>query len=222
MIEWEDDPDALAREAEAMDQLRERWASSFARSLPPQFREATLGTFQTPDMERAEVLARAMAWLKDPAAGLFMVGPVGSGKTHLALALARERVKEFNFKAKYVPVTQYLEQLKEGYDKGSQSKCPQPRTLGEKYDLLVLDDLGTERITDWSRSIMFSIIDSAYNNKCVLLTTTNHTLKELRQPSMLDDRCVSRLVQMTDKFEVTGAGDWRMREGRARRSGGAE
>lgn len=66
-----------------------------------------------------------------------------------------------------------------------------------KYSLLVLDDLGTERGTDYSLEMVYTVIDERKKSKKPMIVTTNLTLSELQNPKNMEyKRIYSRVLEM--------------------------
>ena len=74
------------------------------------------------------------------------------------------------------------------------------------YHLLVLDDFGVEKISDWSYQLLYMLINRRYNNLKTTIFTSNFSLEQIAQ-QLGDDRLTSRIQHMCDvqKFE----GDYR-------------
>lgn len=210
------DEDALQRERDAMQEIFDAWRDDFVKGLPKRLQACTFNSFEavTPELESA---ARHVSdWtssVRKGGTGLFLTGGVGLGKTHLAVAAAVLLVAR-GWRARYVPVAEYLDRLRGSFDPGGK-KCPSPRSLANG-DLLVLDDLGVERPTEWVREQVYAMVDDPYNNDVTVIVTSNQSYSELSHPSALGERTASRLVQMTDKVEFAGE-DWRARQHRERR-----
>ena len=75
-------------------------------------------------------------------------------------------------------------------------------------DLLVLDDFGVERVTDWTRQIFYTIINKRYNSMKSTVVTTNVSISQLENE--FDARIISRLVEMCRVIEMGGE-DFRYR-----------
>ena len=61
-------------------------------------------------------------------------------------------------------------------------------------DLLIIDDLGTEQDTEWSRSRIYNIIDNRYRNGLPLIVSTNKSIDQLK--NMYHERTIDRLLEM--------------------------
>jgi len=114
-----------------------------------------------PDMQRQSLTAAvdlACAYAAKPSGGLLFQGPYGSGKTHLAYAVAHALLeRDHTLAADSLPAL--LEFIKAGYDDDSASRRIQDL---KTVDVLLLDDVGTERATDWSAEQVYNIINHRY------------------------------------------------------------
>jgi DNA replication protein DnaC len=74
-----------------------------------------------------------------------------------------------------------------------------------RFPLLILDDLGAERKSEYMNEIVFNLIDSRYRAKLPLIVTTNLTSEELKNPADITNRrTYSRLLEMCIPLEVKG------------------
>jgi DNA replication protein DnaC len=105
--------------------------------------------------------------------GLLLMGSVGVGKTHLAVAILK------GLTAKGVPglfceFGSLLKQIQDSYNPISQTS--ELRVLAPVYqaEVLVLDELGATVPTDWVRDTMYQIINKRYNDRKLTIFTTNY------------------------------------------------
>lgn len=132
--------------------------------------------------------------------GLLLYGTVGTGKTFIAACIANALID------KGVPalVTNFarLTNTIGGMYEGKQQYIDGL----SRFDLLVIDDLASERDTEYMNEIVFQIIDSRYRSGLPLIVTTNLTAEEIKHPAEVKrQRIFSRLLEMCIPVEVKGA-----------------
>lgn len=109
---------------------------------------------------------------KEEGLGLLIYGQPGNGKTYLSSCIANELLKQY-IPVICVSINGLLSRIQETYNKwGKEAETDVIRGLCNA-DLLIIDDLGTEKATDWSRSMIYNIIDSRYRSNLPLIITTN-------------------------------------------------
>lgn len=148
--------------------------------------------------------------------GAYICGPVGTGKTHLASAVARLAV-DAGMGVRFTDTLGILAALKATYGgEGSEDAV-----LGRlsRVGLLVVDDLGKEAPTDWTLAQLFRIVDDRYANLRPVVVTTQFGRSDLiRRLARNGDSetavaIVSRLAEMCPKVELSGA-DRRLSHGK--------
>lgn len=93
-------------------------------------------------------------------------------------------------------------------DRGSRSGAAQLDEMADRSGLLVLDDLGAEKVSDWSLSVLFDIVDRRYTESRGVLVTTNKTVRQLAADGY--GRIVSRLADGGVLLEMASAKDYRL------------
>lgn len=115
---------------------------------------------------------------KDNGRGLYLEGTCGTGKTHLAVAIALKLINQG------VPVIcktsiDLLADIKQSYEYDSTVNEEEVLTAYKTADLLIIDDLGKERATEWSVPILYRIINDRYENMLPTIITTNYNTDSL-------------------------------------------
>lgn len=167
--------------------------------IPPNYRNATLDNFQIPDdnptarKNLGTALMQVRSFLREfPAAerpGLMLVGDPGVGKTHLAIA-AMKGLIERGHECVFFDYQNLLDRIRAGYDAASGASDREAYRSALDSEVLVLDDLGAHRVTEWVEDTVTAIITYRCNQRKPLIVTTN-----LPDPDMTGQ-----------KVEYTGAG----------------
>jgi DNA replication protein DnaC len=173
---------------------RQRSREHLAEALPPRFKAASLSQF--PD-----ATVRACRDAIASGSGLLVHGGVGTGKTHLAVAMLYELVSKYDHsEMQFVPVPDLLDAIRATYN----GKEPDGDILkrAQEVSVLVLDDFGTDRVTDWAREKVYQIINHRYNYELTTIITTN--LSPSKLAAHVGDRIASRLMEMCRTVKVEG------------------
>lgn len=180
--------------------------------IPNKYVGKTFDDYQV--MPENKVAVEGARWFvtKQPTRGLYLFGEVGTGKTFLAALIAQEYVG----KGKSVifgDVPSLLADLKATFGKGG------TEDLLDRYckcDLLILDDIGAGKVTDWNVGILYQIVNARYNADKLTVATSNCDLKGLEDVLTVRDsygriidaltgkRIVSRLKGMTYPLLLEG------------------
>ena len=136
--------------------------------------------------------------------GILFTGPVGSGKTFLAAAIANE-LMEAQLKVLFLVVPDLLDELRATYK--SQVNELDLLDTARTIPILILDDLGVHNYTDWTRNRLYSIINYRTNEQLPTVITSNLTLDEMED--YIGVRTTSRIIQSTRIFRLTVAKDIR-------------
>ena len=137
--------------------------------------------------------------------GIYLYGPSGVGKTHVTYAIKnyleeREQIK--------IPVwventTNLLQSIKVDFDRAPQDREWMADRMINYSGIVVIDDLGAEKVTDWVKETLYMIINNRYEEMRPVIVTSNLTLDELS--TQLGDRIPSRLAGMCDIIEIKGS-----------------
>ena len=178
------------------------------------FRDKTFDTFDISLPGVREALEVARRYAEDPHGWLVLSGGYGVGKTHLAAAIAHERLASGQ-SVFFSIVPDLLDHLRAAFAPSSEMPYDELFDKVREAGVLVLDDLGAENATAWATEKLFQIINYRYNYRMPTVVTTNNRLL-----SHMDERIRSRLSDMSFVRNVTiDAADYRERHaGRPRQS----
>lgn len=162
------------------------------------------------ESQTAALMAAMEVAMKHPKLdrGLLLMGSVGVGKTHLAVSILKG-LTERGFSCLFYEFGSLLKEIQDSYN---------PRTLTSELsvlspvlttDVLVLDELGASKPTDWVRDTMAHIINTRYNDKKLTIFTTNYpdTQRSAVEETLEDrigTRLRSRLFEMCRTVTVDG------------------
>ncbi len=153
--------------------------------------------------------------------GITFVGEPGVGKTHLAVGILKKIYREKGIKGLFFDTKDLIYKLKSLIEERKTNRAIKAIL---SHPLIVLDDLGSERLSEWQRELIAYIISYRYNNLKSTIITTNFSLtgeekkdkrirkflgKEIELPkTLLEERLgastVSRIYQMTNVVYIGG------------------
>jgi DNA replication protein DnaC len=128
--------------------------------------------------------------------GLYLSGDVGTGKTHLAVAVMNELMRRKRVPALFVTVPELLDNLRGAYNDPGRNLDEWMDTV-KNADLLVLDDLGSERPTEWVQERIYVIVNHRYREALPTIFTSNIGPKDVA--TQLGERTASRIIAMCEE-----------------------
>ena len=137
----------------------------------------------------------------DAGRGLWFMGDVGTGKTSLAMLVAKEAERASHSIAIY-SVPRLLSEIRDTYGDTGPSYMSLFRRLCS-VDLLLLDDLGTETRTDWVQEQLYAIVNERWQDERSIIVTSN-TADRDQLKEQFGARTVSRLTEMSDALPLMG------------------
>lgn len=144
-------------------------------------------------------------WGKHEGKGIFITGNVGTGKTHIAAAITLE-LNQKGVQALFITSIKLLQKIKDTYDGSSDIKTY------KNAELLIIDDLGKEQVTEWALVQLFELINDRYEQNLPVVITTNYSDEEIITRYTLKggdkttaQAIVSRLREMTWGVLMNGA-----------------
>jgi DNA replication protein DnaC len=148
-----------------------------AARIPPRFRACDFHNYYPKNDSQFFAHSFASRLVNDyPAVetGLLFMGPVGVGKTHLAIAVLKELIEKKGVACLFYESGSLLKAIQDSYNPVSETS--ETRVLAPVYqaEVLVLDELGASVPTNWVRDTLYQIINTRYNNRKLTIFTTNY------------------------------------------------
>jgi DNA replication protein DnaC len=194
---------------------RERLGSA---NIPKRYQHCTLGNFTAynESLHRAVGQARRVVEsFPDVSKGLFLEGQPGVGKTHLAVAVLKQAIQTTGARGLFYDTRDLLRVIRSTYDPATRTTELDVLRPVMNAELLVLDDLGAEKTSEWVDETMNLIVNTRYNERRLTIFTSNYPdIPDDTEPNSLlfriGARMRSRLHEMCD-FVVLDAADYRER-----------
>lgn len=187
--------------------------------VPREIREAKIKDIYTDDKQREKVIKWILNYIKEYkkgefGKGLYLHGNFGCGKTYLLAAMFNELAKE-NVRSVITYWPEYLRSLKSSYSSSSSYEFKDKYNEVKYAKLLLIDDLGAEGVTSWSRDeILGTILQYRMQEHLPTFITSNLNLKELEEHLSVSTtnkservkavRIIERIKQLTIDAEMIG------------------
>jgi len=137
-------------------------------------------------------------------ASYYIHGPVGRGKTHLLCAMVKERALSRWDKrgCLFITADDLFENIKSGFKGQNEAAVDSAVTYYKEMPILAIDDLGMERITDWTLGTIAGILNHRYNEMLITYIASNLDLEHLA--NNLSERIAHRLQHMCQVIKAEG------------------
>jgi DNA replication protein DnaC len=185
-------------------------------NIPRRYQHCTIENFTAynESLKKAAAMAGRLAQ-EFPAVGrgLFFEGQPGVGKTHLAVAMLKQVIERTGARGIFYDTRDLLRLIRSTYDASTRTTELEILRPVMTADLLVLDDLGAEKTSEWVEETMNLIVNTRYNERRLTIFTSNYKdIPDDTDPNALlfriGHRMRSRLHEMCD-FEVLDGADYR-------------
>ena len=206
--------------------------------IPENYRRASFENFRLPhdnpvaQKGLADVMLAVAAYTRsypnNPKPGLLLVGPPGTGKTHLAVSALRQLLSR-GHEGMFFDYQNLLERIRSAYSETLGTSNREAYRVALETEILLLDDLGAHRVTDWVEDTVTAIVTHRYNHRKPLIATTNlvdpdvsstliektalpggHTFK-ITLEERIGERARSRLFEMCRVIRMPNVTDYRVR-----------
>ena len=187
--------------------------------IPREIKEAKIKDIYTDDKNRQDVIKWILNYVKDYkkgviGKGLYLHGNFGCGKTYLVSAMFNELAKN-NVKSVIIYWPEYLRSLKSSYSSSSNDEFKDKYNEVKYAKLLLIDDLGAEGVTSWSRDeILGTILQYRMQENLPTFITSNLNIKELEEHLSITTsnklekvkakRIIERIKQLTIDTQLIG------------------
>ena len=181
--------------------------------VPPRMARKGFAHFITDTAERAQRLNHVKQFAEAVVAGesdgrwLLMIGPTGVGKSHLAAASVRAAIAGKR-SAVFASAMLVMQVVKESYRVGSDTSERAAVAKWVEPDLLVIDELGVQRGTDFERTMMTELLNRRYEQLKSTVLISNLPLEapagRASLSELLGDRVISRMREVADVLVFTG------------------
>ncbi|MCD7722734.1 MAG: ATP-binding protein [Clostridiales bacterium] len=215
-----DAEEKISKQERERHEKQEKEKTRFIRAvknskLSKRHQKCRLNNFVCKDAKQRIAVKKAAEYIKSfdtsSGRGLYIEGTTGTGKTHIAAAIAMELIKR-RYSVIMQTTNDLLAEIKYTYDELSEAAEGDILHKLKTVDLLVIDDLGKEQVTAWSMAMLYNIIDSRYQAMLPVIITTNYNETMLKKRLTTADgdstsisAIVSRLRETTDVISMAWA-----------------
>lgn len=172
-------PDQRVTRCDCHLQARTQTLLAAAR-IPKRYEHCELSEFDTryegahPSQERALLEARAFVdQYPVESSGLLLIGPIGVGKTHLAVGIMKELILKKGIASLFYDYRELLKQIQNSYNDSVQATELEVLRPVFETEVLVLDELGAVKPTEWVWDTVSLILNTRYNDNRTTIITTN-------------------------------------------------
>jgi DNA replication protein DnaC len=164
------------------------------------FKGATFAKYVPTTNDTRRAFKQAKLYADDPVGWFILTGPCGCGKTHLAVAIAKQLL-EAGYTVLVMTVPDIMDRLRSTFSPSTEQTFDEMFTQMKEVEVLVLDDFGAEQGSDWVKEKVFQLFNHRYNKSLPTIVTSNNIDLEgidHRVYSRLHDRELVTMIKILD------------------------
>ncbi len=179
--------------------------------IPKYFNHATLDNYDAhrPILKSCLSLARNFVenYSLDNYKGLYLSGPTGVGKTHLAIGILKALI-ERGYDGVFYNVVDLLDKIRATFDPKNPMEAKNRLVQDFDRQIFILDDFGVQKSSSWVTDRLYALINRRYQDCKTIIITSNHSFNDLLL--RVDKALSSRIIDMCEDIEIK-ADDYRRR-----------
>jgi DNA replication protein DnaC len=184
-------------------------------NLGERFKTRTFESFQTNEFNKKAYdtclrYANDFNKIKEQGLGIIITGGYGVGKTHLVAAIAHELMKQ-GVQPIFGTLISLLDRIRSTYDNPNVKENElQILNNYNKCSLLIIDDLGKEKPSEWAMQRLYEVLNNRYENKMPIIITSNYSIEKLKERLTVNDNyetaeaIISRIYEMFSGIYMQG------------------
>lgn len=171
--------------------------------IPLRYTSSSLNSWEPKSKTQSAILAAVRAYADGFSdnfrlgRGLLLLGDIGTGKTHLACGVLTEAISQ-GYKGIFTSATGLFANLKEEFG-GKRREGESAAETCARRDLLVIDDIGAHRGTDWEVGVLHQILDARYAERLPTILTSNSEDFDAFVGVRVADRLIENSLRLTFK-----------------------
>jgi len=170
------------------ERKRDEKQTLFAFGVPLRYLDCSFKNYVSKENE--EIVSELQKH-DDFTTSIFITGPVGVGKTHLAVAFMRQTMFKSVNEQRFFTANDIILKLKSTINSDTKTEAGVFSELKARMKMLIIDDIGTERPTEYAMQAWYKIIDDRYSIMAPTIYTSNLSIPEFAE--RYGDRMASRL-----------------------------
>jgi len=151
-------------------------------------------------IENFKKYCRNFQTAKNEGVGMFFTGNAGTGKTFYSNCISNELKKNRNTVLSF-NLTGYFSELRQGFDEKEKKILDAIKTV----DIVIIDDIGNEKLTEWTKEKLFNLVNSIYLHRKPVIFSSNLTGNKLKEHFDMNgsDKIVDRLLELCKGFSFS-------------------